>query len=215
MMTAACFNGIAAASALRTALLCLLLAALAACSNPVGLASSTLVPEQSVLAYYEWMKSANPDAVAAELRSMSGLGGRGALQATKRALLLSVPPGAGEAAEAEALELLTGVIDQAPSTALPEDYRVFAGHWRDMLLLRRQLRESGSTQNSTESTLEDLRQTYGDLERRYQMMSDMVDSMEKQNGLLEQQNRLMQQQIDALTVIEQQLVEQDSAAGIP
>jgi hypothetical protein len=42
----------------------------------------------------------------------------------------------------------------------------------------------------------------------------VMNSLEKQNGLLEQQNKLMQQQIDALTVIEQQLVgrEQPEAA---
>jgi|GEM_PF-4053249 len=208
-------DSVVAAPAMRAALLCFLLTALVACSNPVGLSSSTLVPEQSVLAYYQWMQSANPDAVAAELRSVSGQGGRGGLQEIKRALLLSVPPDSGAAAEAEAVRLLAGVIDDAPSTAVPEDYRVFAAHWHDLLLLRRQLGESGSAQTSTQSSLDELRRTYDELEHRYEVMAAVMDSLEKQNGLLEQQNRLMQQQIDALTVIEQQLVERDTAVAIP
>jgi len=215
MPTAPYINQFAAAYPLRKALLWLLLSTLVACSNPVGLSSSTLVPEQSVLAYYEWISSANPDAVAAELRSMGGLGGRGALQEIKRAMLLSVPPQAGKAAQDEARRLLEDVIDDAPSTALPEDYRVFARHWHSMLLQREQLREFGSTQSSTQSSLDDLQQSYDDLERRYEVLTKLMDSLEKQNVLLEQQNHLMQQQIDALTVIEQQLVEQDTAVDKP
>lgn len=167
------------------------------------------------MAYYEWIMSANPDAVTAELRSMSGIGSRGALQEIKRAMLLSVPTVADEAAEAEAISLLAGVIDDAPSTALPQDYRVFALHWHDMLLQRSKLRESGTAQNSTQSSLDELRRTYDDLERRYEVLTKLMDSLEKQNELLEQQNKLMQQQIDALTVIEQQLVEQDTAVKNP
>lgn len=195
------------ASAL-TVLLCLLLA-LASCTNPVGLASSTLVPEQPVLVYYQWLKSASPDAVAMELRSIGSGSRAGGQQDVKRALLLSVPATATEADEAEAVRLLTAVAAQPPSITVSEDYRLFASHWLDMLQLRRQLREFGSAQDRSNATLDNLRQTYEELERRYEVLTSVMDSLEKQNALLEEQNRLMQQQIEALTAIEQQLVGQD------
>lgn len=198
------------------ALLCLL-ATLAACTNPVGLSSSTLVPEQPVLVYYEWLKSANPEAVAMELRSI-GTGARaGGQQDVKRALLLSVPATATEADEAEAVRLLTAVAAQPPSINVTEDYRLFAAHWLDMLQLRRQLREFGSAQDRSNARLDSLRQTYDELERRYEVLTSVMDSLEKQNALLEEQNKLMQQQIEALTAIEQQLVGQDlgGAANTP
>jgi len=197
-------------------LLCLL-AALASCTNPVGLASSTLVPEQPVLVYYEWLKSASPSAVELELRSIGSGTRAGGQQDVKRALLLSVPPTATEADEAEAIRLLTAVAAQPASINVAEDYRLFASHWLDMLQLRQQLREFGSEQDRSNATLDSLRQTYDELERRYEVLTSVMDSLEKQNALLAEQNKLMQQQIEALTAIEQQLVGQDfgGATGTP
>ncbi|MES2606222.1 MAG: hypothetical protein V4603_14910, partial [Pseudomonadota bacterium] len=56
----------------RASLLCLLvLALLAGCSNPIGLSSSTIVPEQSAMTYFQWLQSASGDAMQAELRTLS------------------------------------------------------------------------------------------------------------------------------------------------
>ncbi len=206
-------------STLRAAVLVLLclLAALTSCTNPVGLASSTLVPEQPVLVYYEWLKSASPAAVAIELRSMGSGARAGGQQDVKRALLLSVPATATAADEAEAVRLLTAVAAQPASINVAEDYRLFATHWLEMLQLRQQLRESGSQQDRSNASLDSLRQTYGELERRYEVLTTVMDSLERQNTLLAEQNKLMQQQIEALTAIEQQLVDQDlgGAASTP
>ena len=179
------------------------------CSNPVGLSSSTLVPEQSALTYFQWLQSASADAIQAEQRSLSRAAANPQLRDVKLGLLLSLRPNATTEDTVEAEHLLTTVINADAHPNLPLDYQIFAEHWLQVLQQQVQLRESSDRQNNTQVSLEELRGRYDDLEHRFEVLTEVRNSLEKQNALLEQQNRLMQQQIDALTIIEQQLVEQD------
>ncbi len=189
---------------------CLLsLLLLSACSNPVGLASSTLVPEQPALAYYQWVNSASVEARTNELQNLATMPtANPALRDVKKALLLSIKPDAQTSDVAEAQRLLSAVTRNAPP-ALAEDYRIFASHWLEELQRRGQLQQVLAERESLRAAQEVLSKNYNELQNRLALQTETVNSLESQKTLLEQQNRLMQKQIDALTVIEQQLVEQD------
>lgn len=182
---------------------------LAACSNPVGLSSSTIVPEQSAMAYFQWLQAASGDAIQAELRSLSRANQNQQLRDIKRGLLLSSRPNATATDLAEAVRVLTAVTTADSHRNLPDDYLVFATHWLQVLQERDDLRDYISRRSDAQASLEGLQERYDDLEHRFEVLTEMRNSLEKQNTLLEQQNKLMQQQIDALTIIEQQLVDQD------
>jgi len=192
---------------LLLSLLSLLMAS--ACSNPLVLSSSTLVPEQSALAYFQWLHSASAEARNNELHNLAGLSAANqSLRDVKKALLLSMPVDAPAVDVAEAMRLLTAV-SRNSNPALAEDYRIFAVHWLEELQRRGQLQQVLADKESLHAAQEELRKNYEELQNRFALQAGMVTSLESQKTLLEQQNRLMQKQIDALTVIEQQLVEQD------
>lgn len=200
----------------RVASACLLLVVLASCSSPVGLSSSTIVPEQSALTYFQWLQSASGDAIQAELRSLSRSNPvNPPLRDVKRGLLLSLRPNATAVDVAEAIRVLTTITNADSHGNLPADYLVLAGLWLQVLQERGDLREYVVRQSDTQASLDSVRERYDDLEQRIELLTEQRNSLEKQNALLEQQNKLMQQQIDALTIIEQQLVEQDQGEAGP
>jgi hypothetical protein len=202
----------------RAWLLCAAMASaclLVACTAPAVITTSSVAPEQSVLAYYEWLQSASPAAIQTELSALDNERPLNQLQHdVKLALLLSAQGRDDPQKDQEALRLLENINNSQERESLPVDYRIFASHWLGYMQQRTQLRDFTNLQVNTEFTLEQLEGTYHDLAERYSRLSSVMNSLEKQNGLLEQQNKLMQQQIDALTVIEQQLVgrEQPEAA---
>jgi len=191
------------------ALSCLLLAA---CANPVGLTSSTLTPEQSALAYYQWVRSASVEARQAELRNLRTQLQPQPQREVKMALVLSVPPTADADQVAEASRLLSDAA-HVPGHGLPDDYRILASHWLEVLALRGELHHLQRQLQEGADTLARLQQEHAVLERGYAVQSETVNSLQAQKTLLEQQNRIMQKQIDALTAIEQQLVDQDPRGG--
>ena len=186
-----------------------LLLLLSACSSPLGLSSSTLVPEQSAMAYYQWVHSASNEARSNEALNLAAMPATAqALRDVKKSLLLSMPPDATGGEVAEAVRLLT-LVARNPSPALPEDYRNFASLWLEELQRRAQLQQVLAERDVLRATQEELRKNYTELQNRLALQAETLKSLESQKSLLEQQNRLMQKQIDALTIIEQQLVEQE------
>ncbi|MES2604458.1 MAG: hypothetical protein V4603_05935, partial [Pseudomonadota bacterium] len=117
--------------------------------------------------------------------------------------------------EIEAVRVLTEVVNASSHRNLPADYLIFATHWLQVLQERNDLREYVARQSDTQISLDSVRESYDELEQRIELLTEQRNSLEKQNLLLEQQNKLMQQQIDALTIIEQQLVEQDQGEAGP
>jgi len=182
---------------------------LSACSSPLGLSSSTLVPEQSAMAYYQWVHSASNDARSNELNNLAAMPATAqALRDVKKALLLSMPADAPGSEVAEAEHLLTAVV-RNPSPALAEDYRILASIWLEELQRRAQLQQVLAERETLRAAQEELRRNFSELQNRSALQAETMNSLETQKTLLEQQNRLMQKQIDALTIIEQQLVEQE------
>jgi hypothetical protein len=186
---------------------------LSACSSPLGLSSSTLVPEQSAMAYYQWVHSASAEARSNELHNLAAMPASAqALRDVKKALLLSMPADAPDGDAAEAVRLLTAVA-RNPSPALAEDYRIFAGYWLEELQRRGQLQQVLAEKEVLRAAQEELGKNNAALQNRLALQAETLNSLESQKNLLEQQNRLMQKQIDALTIIEQQLVEQERGGG--
>lgn len=188
------------------------LCTLVACESPAVISTSSVAPEQSVLAYYEWLQSASPAALETELGVLNRGASSNALQHDiKLALLLSAQSNDSDdaAKEEEAMRLLNNVSNANGRDNLPVDYRIFAGSWLGYLQQRQKLRDFANLQQNSEAMLQQLENTYHDLEERYARLSQVMNSLETQNDLLAQQNKLMQQQIDALTLIEQQLVERE------
>lgn len=181
-----------------------------ACASPEVITTSTVAPEQSVLAYYEWLQAASPAAIQTEFDVVTRERPTNQLQhEIKLALLLSAQGKDDPVKELQAQRLLESINSSTARDSLPVDYRIFAGHWLAYVQQRRQMREFSNMQVNTESMLQQLEKTYHDLEQRYSRLSSVMSSLEKQNGLLAEQNKLLQQQIDALTLIEQQLVDRE------
>lgn len=192
------------------------LCTLVACTSPAVLSTGSVAPEQSVLAYYEWLQSASPSALETELGVLNRGASSNQLQHdVKLALLLSAQGLNDVAMEEQALRLLESIDNNGARENLPVDYRIFAGHWLAYLQQRQKLRDFSKVQQNSEQMLQQLENTYHDLEQRYSRLSQVMNSLEKQNDLLAQQNKLMQQQLDALTVIEQQLVEREQPRAAP
>jgi DNA repair exonuclease SbcCD ATPase subunit len=194
----------------------LLLGLLVGCSSPIGLSSSTIGPEQTVLSYFQWLQAASAEAVQAELNSLATIKPvNQPLQEVKRALLLSRQPTSADN-EAEAIALLSAITANPPST-LPDDYLSFARLWLQLVQERRQFQQLTRQLTESEAALASVRQNQEALESRYALLREVMDTQEQQNALLAQQNALMQQQIDALTNIEQQLVEldQNTTGAVP
>lgn len=190
---------------------CLLLL-LGACSNPVGLTSSTMVPEQEALTYFQWLRLASKDALGVEQAQLQRTPSQ-PLRDIKLALLLTIEDETAATQQQQAEQLLTAALTRV--TLLPEDYRVLAQHWLEVLQLRTQLQQVAAMQRQTDAELAAVRRQLGALEQSHAIQTETVNSLQAQKTLLEQQNRLMQKQIESITAIEQQLVEQDRRKNAP
>jgi septal ring factor EnvC (AmiA/AmiB activator) len=167
-----------------------------------------MVPEQSALAYYQWLRSASTDAAATELRLLRAQARPQPLRDVKLALLTSLSAESDVDTQNEAARVLTEAV-RLGGISLPEDYRLLAAYWIDVLAQRAELRKLQVQLQQSAAALETLKQERAALEQSYAVQTETVNSLQSQKALLEQHNRVMQKQIDALTAIEQQLVEQD------
>jgi hypothetical protein len=114
------------------------------------------------------------------------------------------------ATEAEAAELLDSVLAVGSSPTLPEDYWQFVPRWREVLRLRTQVREFTAAREQDRALLAEIELSNQVLEEKYQGIIAVLGTLERQKTLLEEQRQLLRAQLEALTAIEQQLVEQES-----
>jgi triphosphoribosyl-dephospho-CoA synthetase len=199
-------------------LLLVLLSMLHACTTPVGFATSEVAQEQDILAYYDWIRSASPEAVALEQQKLSTSNNVNPIQRNiKRALLMSVPSQATLSAMAEAERLLQQTLSDAsvepdkksqPVATLAADYQLFAKQWLDVLQLRKQLLQLTQELSLSQASLQDIQATQADLLQRYNLLSATLMTQQQQREALQQRNTVLQQQLDALKGLEHQLVEQ-------
>jgi hypothetical protein len=198
----------------------LLCVALTACNSPVGFATSEVSTEQSALSYYAWLQQASAEAITAEQAKLSAVVTPvPPQQLVKQAMLLTM----ADTASAEQLAQAQQLLEQAqalPVVAAPggmstnmanlaTEYQLFGQHWRKVLELRqaRQLLiQQGEAQllaiNQAQTSQEELQQ-------RYNLLSNTLVQRERQVTELQQRLEVLQKQLNALTGIEQQLVEQE------
>ena len=199
----------------------MLLAALAGCASapPDGSAGTSPAAEAPVrepadygpLEYYAWLSSAPPAAAEAELARLEGnWWWRNTLvDRVQHALVLSASTLAGDAGRRQALELLDGVAKAPAAGGRDAEYRQFAAIWRSVLVLRDNLTVASL---ALRRAREDLRETDASLQQVREAFKDALESREghaRQIQELETQIRSLKKQIEALTTIEQQLIERE------
>lgn len=198
----------------------MLLAALAGCAAaPPGAAENPPVAEAPALApadyrpleYYAWLSSAASAEVEAELARLEGSWWwRNTLvERVQHAMVLSASALAGDAGRRQALELLDGVAKAPADGEREAEYRQFAAIWRSVLVLRDNLAVASL---ALRRAREDMRETDASLQQVREAFKDALESREghaRQIHELETQIQSLKKQIEALTTIEQQLIERE------
>jgi hypothetical protein len=186
----------------RIALLCgvLLCAALTACNSPVSFATSEVSTEQSALSYYAWLQQASAEAITAEQAKLSAVVTPvPPQQLVKQAMLLTM----AETATAEQFIQAQQLLQQAT------EYQLFGQHWSKVLELRQArllLIQQGDAQLVA---INQAQTSQAELQQRYNLLSNTLVQRERQVTELQQRLDVLQKQLNALTGIEQQLVEQE------
>lgn len=173
----------------RLALLALCLQ-LAACENVQAMLDG-VAETRRPLAYFAWLESADQDALDREQARLSAPSDNHNPRITlvQRALLYSVPPGANNDSHGDARELLMVALQETETDASPsslqEEYTAFARIWLALLEQKHQYQSAQANQLSDQDRIREL--------------SVKVDRLEKQ--------------IEALTTIEQRLIEREQTQG--
>lgn len=162
---------------------------LSGCSAGWNLIPPTGPASYDPLAYHVWLEAASPGQIAAERNRLEQDDVPGTIDSVQLALMLSHPRTGSAATRQQAISLLeqveTGVAESAANRVA--EYRDFAGIWLRMLRAR---------QGETEA-----REALADSEAQWRE--------------LEARNRQLQSQIEALTNIEQQLIEREQSQEQP
>lgn len=148
---------------------------------------------QAPLSYYAWIESADQATLDLERTRLSEQAdiGNPAINLIQRALLYSVPADADDSSVGSAMELLSVALqdtpDSAPASSLQQEYTAFARIWLDLLEQQRNYQSARLNQLSDKDLIREL--------------SVKVDRLE--------------QQIQALTTIEQRLIEREQEQSQP
>ena len=155
-------------------------------SGPLFLPAADTPENYSVHAYYNWLDSADTEEIDTERVRLESEE-RDLTRDVQLALVYSVPETASIEQEQQAIELLSTL--EPPGGVrfgVRGAYSDFARIWRDVLQQRQALR-------NTET--------------------ELVEALKIQNRQLQEESRRLQEQIDALTTIEQQLIEREQSQG--
>lgn len=184
---------------------------LGACSSGISLTYTPQAATETAYDYYQKLGTLTEEEIAEEkvLLEAAISAAPEAVSAVKLALLLTHDEATGGADEALAVSMLEQITPTNQTENLSNDYRVLAKQWLELLQQRKKARETTLLHEQTLTALNQLQTAYGQLDARYLGLARVLASLEEQNTLLAKQNVLMQQQIEALTVIEQQLAERE------
>ena len=169
---------------------CVLLSSCAEFRQVIG---TTMPATRPPLDYFAWLESADQAALDNEHSRLSAAAGNrnSRIHLIQRALLYSVPSTADTSGTDTAIELLTVALQEGSgdshASALQEEYTAFAGIWLKLLEQQRNYRLARENQLSDKDMIRDL--------------SVQVDRLEKQ--------------IDALTTIEQRLIQREQEQAQP
>lgn len=168
----------------KPGLLVLVFCVLAICSTvlpPQAAGLDELAP--TPLQYYEWSRTASAESIERERERIAEdtLTTDPVMTAVQLGLLLSTPAQASPASERDALVLLDAALRQPVALRADPEYRIFAGFLRTHLQQRFELRVAEATGLAGQQQLDSLQDA----------------------------NRQLQEKIDALTSIEQQLIQRE------
>lgn len=212
--TAVSGEGVHRGAALRCAAFAALLL-LSACGTPGELVERTL-PEPPVparfgaLEYLAWLQDAPPAELGVELERLEQEGPRASLvDKVQLALLLSASSRADAEGKRRAREILGTVGREFILAQRSRDYLTFAGVWHSVLMLRDRLAAASGSLDALRLALEEAqaRNARSDLELK--SARDAREEGERQVEELELQIKSLKKQIEALTSIEQQLIERE------
>jgi hypothetical protein len=185
----------------------------------VGCESSNSIPmqltrNQSALDYYAWLTQATPVAIASEraLLQESPATSRPLEDQVRLALILGIQDNPEDRQQAQ--QLLAAVSANPPLLLpLQDEYRILGQLWSRYLLMQDQLAAQTSRQQALTTELQQQRQDYEQLLLQILQQDEVLATMQQNSRLLEDHNILLQQQLEALTEIEEELMDRGQAGN--
>lgn len=187
------------------------------CNSAISVSYIPPATTDSAHDYYQKMRSLSATEQHDELQNLQSAltQNNNPTNAIKMATLLSWRENTDVTELSAAVAMLQQTLTSQHSEQISTDYRVLAEQLLELLQQRLELHEITLSLHQTRSSLEQMQSAYGQLDERYLGLARVLASLEQQNSLLARQNVLMQQQIEALTVIEQQLAEREQLLPQP
>jgi hypothetical protein len=182
-----------------------------------GCAGTTSIPLQltryrSALDYYAWVVAAGTEDLDEELIQLQADAATvpvDAVNSVRMALVLGTRNQTGD--RQQAIDLLQTVEDNTPVLpVMNSEYEILAQLWSDYLQTGAAL---ATGQDQLLATQEELQRQQQDKEALLQeilQQDEVLATTQRNTRLLERQNSLLQQQLEALTDIEQQLMDRES-----
>lgn len=166
-------------------------------------------PMESVLGYYQRMVISDQEARTAEIHMLSGQGS--SMSNTVKLALLTGMDGDRQDI-AQAINLLSGLPGSDGGDQLQEgEYRQFGIFWLQYLQTLRSLQVFSEQLGTSQEAYRNMMTAYEGLLVQTLRQDELLAGMQRNTLLLEKQNSLLLQQLQALTAIEQQLVENEQA----
>lgn len=192
-------------------------AVLLTCTSGISVTYTPPAASESVIDYHRKIANLTDAELAEEigLKQTEYDASGDALRAVQLAMALSSREATNGASLEHAIELLQRAFAISQATPMANDDRVYAEQRLELLRSRQQLLELNNLLQQTRESLSQMQVAYSQLDERYLGLARILASLEQQNTLLAEQNKLMQQQLEALTVIEQQLADREQLQGQP
>ena len=178
-----------------------------------GCANTTSIPlqlarYQSALDYYAWLIQASGDAISTEKSRLESNPELIMTREDKVRLALILGYGNEPKAREQAQVLLRSFTDN-PSLLppLPDDYQILGLLWTDYLALMNDLDSDRANTKALQQQIEHQHSDYQALLMQVLQQDELLATIEQNNRLLQRQNSLLQQQLEALTDIEEQLMD--------
>jgi predicted nucleic acid-binding protein len=182
-----------------------------------GCAGTASIPLQltryrSVLDYYAWVAAADTEALNGELDQLQATAASdpgNTENAVRMALVLGTRNEADD--RQQALDLLHAVAENPPLLPVTgSEYLILGQLWADYLQTGTSLVAEQDAHLHAMAELQKQKRDYEALLQQILQQDEVLSTMQRNSRLLENQNSLLQQQLEALTDIEQQLMDRGS-----
>jgi hypothetical protein len=188
---------------------------LSACSTSKSSSNTQSAAAETIFEYSRKITNLSEADLAAEKKTFEAelLVAANAVSAVKLALILSWGESSSAEDEALATKLLEALVSDPQAPPMTIDYQNFVAQWLELLQHRLTVRETLLVHKLTVDALNQLQDVYEQLHERNVTLEKAMAKLEQHNAQLSKQYLRMQQQIEALTVIEQQLAEREQTQG--